>query len=101
VTVFAGYGCSAKYPPPANVLCLAFGRRQAPSSGNFLCVGLAMTTLFGGFDPAFYETYAAHYPLPENYRQQWTIANLYPLLIHLNLFGRSYLPNILHTIQDF
>ncbi len=60
-----------------------------------------MTTLFGGFNPAFYEAYAAHYPLPENYRQQWTIANLYPLLIHLNLFGISYLPNILHTIQDF
>lgn len=60
-----------------------------------------MTSLFGGFSPAFYEAYAAHYPLPENYRRQWTIANLYPLLIHLNLFGISYLPNILHTIQDF
>ena len=89
-------------------------------SGNFLCddqgrpvlidpavyyghrsVDLAMTTLFGGFEPVFYEAYAAHYPLPANYRQQWTIANLYPLLIHLNLFGRSYLPNILHTIQSF
>lgn len=89
-------------------------------SGNFLCddqnrpvlidpavyyghrsIDLAMTTLFGGFDQPFYDAYTWHYPLPSNYRQQWTIANLYPLLIHLNLFGTSYLPNILHTIQTF
>jgi protein-ribulosamine 3-kinase len=89
-------------------------------SGNFLCddqdrpvlidpavyyghrsIDLAMTTLFGGFEPTFYEAYTWHYPLPNNHRQQWTIANLYPLLIHLNLFGLSYLPNILHTIQGF
>jgi protein-ribulosamine 3-kinase len=89
-------------------------------SGNFLCddkdqpvlidpavyyghrsIDLAMTTLFGGFDPAFYDAYHWHYPLPVNHRQQWTIANLYPLLIHLNLFGPGYLPNILHTIQGF
>ena len=89
-------------------------------SGNFLCddhnrpvlidpavyyghrsIDLAMTTLFGGFDPAFYDAYHWHYPLPADHRQQWTIANLYPLLIHLNLFGQTYLPNILHTIQGF
>ncbi|MBS1662044.1 MAG: fructosamine kinase family protein [Bacteroidetes bacterium] len=89
-------------------------------SGNFLCdthskpvlidpavyfghrsVDLAMTTLFGGFAPAFYEAYAHHYPLPPNYREQWEICNLYPLLIHLNLFGKSYLANILNTIQRF
>jgi len=89
-------------------------------SGNFLCdeedhpvlidpavyyghrsMDLAMTTLFGGFDRSFYEAYAWHYPFPPNYQQQWDICNLYPLLIHLNLFGKSYLGNILHTIQRF
>ncbi len=89
-------------------------------SGNFLCddsgspvlidpaayfghrsVDLGMTTLFGGFEPAFYEAYDWHYPLPKGYREQWEIANLYPLLIHLNLFGMGYLSNILHTIQRF
>jgi len=79
------------------------------------------TTLFGGFDPAFYDAYNHHYPFPSNHRQQWEIANLYPLLIHLNLFGSrpssellrhtppgsypspalGYLRNILHTIQQF
>lgn len=48
---------------------------------------LAMTTLFGGFERPFYEAYAWHHPFPPNYQQQWDICNLYPLLIHLNLFG--------------
>jgi fructosamine-3-kinase len=109
------------------VLPSIFGDDEPPSllhgdlwSGNFLCdstgrpvlidpavyyghrcMDLAMTTLFGGFGPAFYESYAGHYPLPPNYKEQWEICNLYPLLIHLNLFGKSYLGNILHTIQRF
>jgi fructosamine-3-kinase len=62
---------------------------------------LGMTTLFGGFEKAFYEAYHYHSPFPANYRQQWEICNLYPLLIHLNLFGRSYLPQILRTIQSY
>jgi protein-ribulosamine 3-kinase len=89
-------------------------------SGNFLCddtgkpvlidpavyyghrsMDLAMTTLFGGFDGVFYESYQYHFPLPPNYKQQWEICNLYPLLIHLNLFGKGYLSDILHTIGRY
>lgn len=89
-------------------------------SGNFLCgtngrpvlldpavyyghrsVDLAMTTLFGGFASLFYEAYHHHYPFPPNHRGQWDICNLYPLLIHLNLFGESYLSPILNTIRVF
>ena len=78
-----------------------------------------MPPLFGGFETGFYEAYAWHYPLPDNHREQWAIANLYPLLVHLNLFGSDlrvapqarpsivphatlgYLSNILDTIQGF
>jgi protein-ribulosamine 3-kinase len=86
-------------------------------SGNFLCdenglpvlidpavyfgnrhMDLAMTTLFGGFDHAFYDSYHDQFPLPKNHRQIWDICNLYPLLIHLNLFGKSYLHDILQTV---
>ena len=89
-------------------------------SGNFLCdekgkpvlidpavyyghrsMDMAMTTLFGGFDASFYESYNYHFPLPVNYRQQWEVCNLYPLLIHLNLFGKSYLADILNTIRRY
>lgn len=78
-------------------------------SGNFLCnqhqkpvlidpathfghpaSDLALATLFGGFAPAFYEAYHYHAPLSTNCRAQWDICNLYPLLVHLILFGSSY-----------
>jgi fructosamine-3-kinase len=62
---------------------------------------LAMTTLFGGFQKAFYESYHYYYPFPENYQQQWDICNLYPLLIHLNLFGKSYQSDIVRTIAQY
>jgi fructosamine-3-kinase len=64
-------------------------------------VDLAMTTLFGGFDRAFYDSYHSAYPLPAGYRQQWEVCNVYPLLIHLNLFGESYLGDILRTIERY
>ncbi|MBA2500342.1 MAG: fructosamine kinase family protein [Chitinophagaceae bacterium] len=62
---------------------------------------LAMTTLFGGFDPAFYESYHYFYPLPKNHKQQWEICNLYPLLVHVNLFGESYVPKVRSVLKKF
>lgn len=51
---------------------------------------LAMTELFGGFPPAFYEAYEAAWPLAPGYAQRRDIYNLYHVLNHLNLFGGSY-----------
>jgi protein-ribulosamine 3-kinase len=89
-------------------------------SGNFLCgeagtpvlvdpavyyghrsMDLAMTTLFGGFDKRFYEAYAHWHPLPANHAEQWEVCNLYPLLIHLNLFGQGYLSSIAAALHRF
>jgi fructosamine-3-kinase len=50
-------------------------------------------------DPAVLNDH--HYRLPPNYRRQWEVANLYPLLIHLTGFGQAYQPNILQIIQRF
>lgn len=52
---------------------------------------LAMTQLFGGFPPDFYAAYNADWPLDAGYRARQTLYNLYHVLNHLNLFGRSYL----------
>jgi fructosamine-3-kinase len=52
---------------------------------------LAMTELFGGFSPAFYQAYQAVYPLDPGYTRRKTLYNLYHILNHLNLFGPSYL----------
>lgn len=57
-----------------------------------------MTTLFGGFDPLFYQAYQHHAPLAAQHKMQWTICNIYPLLIHLLLFGKSYLPRIRQSL---
>ncbi len=62
---------------------------------------LAMTTLFGGFDKVFYESYNYHFRFPANYSEQWEICNLYPLLVHLNLFGRGYLSQVENTLRKF
>jgi fructosamine-3-kinase len=52
---------------------------------------LAMTELFGGFSPAFYQAYQAVYPLSPGYAVRKTLYNLYHILNHLNLFGQGYL----------
>ena len=51
---------------------------------------LAMTELFGGFPPAFYEAYRAEYPLDAGYATRKQLYNLYHVLNHLNLFGGGY-----------
>lgn len=51
---------------------------------------LAMTELFGGFDPEFYAAYRAAWPLDAGYATRKTLYNLYNILNHANLFGGSY-----------
>jgi fructosamine-3-kinase len=65
------------------------------------CIDLGMTRLFGGFDKIFYEAYDYHYSLPENFEEQADVCNLYPLLIHLNLFGSGYLSSIQSILYQF
>ncbi|MFY0627981.1 MAG: fructosamine kinase family protein [Reichenbachiella sp.] len=62
---------------------------------------LAFTQLFGGFDKIFYDAYHASYPLEKEFNKRVEIYNLYPLLVHLNLFGTSYLAQIVSTLKRF
>ncbi len=50
----------------------------------------AMTKLFGGFYEVFYSSYHQAYPLQPGYDDREDLYTLYPLLVHLNLFGASY-----------
>lgn len=52
---------------------------------------IAMTELFGGFEPAFYSAYRSNSPLPDGYPLRRELYNLYHMLNHLNLFGTGYL----------
>jgi protein-ribulosamine 3-kinase len=86
------YMCSVNEEPVLIDPAVYFGHRS---------IDLAMTTLFGGFDKIFYEAYHYYLPLPRNYQQQWEVCNLYPLLIHLFLFGSGYRSQIEHTLSKF
>jgi len=62
---------------------------------------LAFTLLFGGFHDRFYQSYHTHFPLLPDWRQRVDLYNLYPLLVHLNLFGSSYLPDIERILRRY
>lgn len=70
------------------------------------CVGhreadLAMTELFGGFSGKFYEAYREAAPLQPGYEKRRDFYNLYHLLNHLNLFGRSYLSSVRRIVEEY
>lgn len=64
-------------------------------------VDIAMTRLFGGFPSAFYHAYQEVWPLLPGWADRLEVYNLYPLLVHLNLFGVAYLPGIDKVLKRF
>lgn len=62
---------------------------------------LAMTLLFGGFDNDFYESYHRHFPLESDWRNRADIFNLYPLLVHVNIFGGGYAGEVMSIVKRF
>ncbi|HVU83087.1 MAG TPA: fructosamine kinase family protein [Rhodanobacteraceae bacterium] len=51
---------------------------------------LAMLILFGAPPPAFFDAYAGHAPLRQDWRARAPLYNLYHLMNHVNLFGAGY-----------
>lgn len=89
-------------------------------SGNFLCttgnapalidpavyyghreMDLAFSRLFGGFSPEFYSAYNEAFPLAPGAEERVDICNLYPLLVHVNLFGGSYAAQVGGILSRF
>lgn len=62
---------------------------------------LAMTRLFGGFQEAFYQAYQESFPLDKGWEDRVVLCQLYPLLVHLLLFGRSYRPAVEKVIKAY
>lgn len=62
---------------------------------------IAMTVLFGGYDRVFYEAYHATFPLESGWQERTALWNLYPLLIHLLLFGKNYHNNLMQSVKKF
>lgn len=62
---------------------------------------LAMSKLFGGFEEEFYEAYNDVFPLEKHWEQRMAVCNLYPLLVHVNLFVGSYIQSVKNIISRF
>ena len=65
-------------------------------------IELAFTTLFGTFGDPFFHRYQEIRPIrPGFFEERRDIYNLYPLLVHVRLFGGSYLHSVDRTLQRF
>jgi len=53
-------------------------------------IDLAMMQLFGGFGPRVFDAYAEAHPLEPGHAERVALHQLYPLMVHVNLFGSGY-----------
>jgi fructosamine-3-kinase len=60
---------------------------------------IAYTQLFGGFDYEFYTAYEEAFPLQQGFDKRADVYNLYPLLVHVNLFGGGYANQVRSILQ--
>lgn len=72
----------------------------APYYGNRE-MDIAMSLLFGGFDKQFYSLYEEIFPMEKNFRQRIRLYQLYPLLVHLNLFGSGYFMQVKEILEAY
>ena len=61
-------------------------------------VDLAMSRLFGGFSSRFYDAYFEVSPAQPGIEDRISLYQLYYLLVHLNIFGRSYLASVTDAV---
>ncbi len=65
-------------------------------------IELAFSTLFGTFGQAFFGRYQELRPLaPGFFEERRDLYNLYPLLVHVRLFGGSYVGSVDRTLSRF
>lgn len=87
-----------------NVLCDAQGHPVLIDPAVYYGhreMDLAMTRLFGGFDPGLYTAYQAEWALEQGWEERVDLCNLYPLLVHVNLFGGSYVAQVEAVLKRF
>ena len=64
-------------------------------------IELAFTQMFGGFGGDFYSSYRAVYPLEPGFEERADIYNIYPHMVHVNLFGTSYLGGVERVLKRY
>lgn len=71
---------------------VSFGHRE---------MDIAMTMLFGGFTKKFYECYDEVFPLQPKFQKRVKIYQLYYLMVHVNIFGKSYLKSVEDILDSY
>jgi protein-ribulosamine 3-kinase len=71
---------------------ISFGHRE---------MDIGMTKLFGGFSEEFYLAYFDEFPLENAWEERVDLCNIYPLLVHLNIFGAAYYSQLMHNVKSF
>ena len=65
-------------------------------------IELAFTTLFGTFGRPFFDRYQEIRPIRAGFfEERRDLYNLYPLLVHVSLFGGSYIQAVDRTLRHF
>jgi fructosamine-3-kinase len=64
-------------------------------------IELSFTQMFGGFDRLFYDSYLEVYPLESGFEHRVEIYNIYPHLVHVNMFGTSYLGGVTNVLRKY
>jgi len=62
---------------------------------------IAMTNLFGGFGESFYHYYNSAFPLEKGWEGRTKYCNVYPLLVHVILFGGNYVSELKEQLIEF
>ena len=62
---------------------------------------LAMMKLFGGFSARVFDAYGEVAPLEQGFEERVALWQLYPLLVHLKLFGGSYLGRVAEVVSRY
>lgn len=87
-----------------NCLCGRDGRAwliDPAVYGGHRELDLAMMRLFGGFSERTFDAYAESFPLAGGYRERVALMQLYPILVHVNLFGGSYVASARRIIDRY
>ena len=64
-------------------------------------VDLAMMRLFGGFSPRVFHAYEEVFPLAAGHEERVGLWQLWPLLVHVVLFGGSYAGSLKRTLARY
>ena len=62
---------------------------------------LAMMRLFGGFGTRVFSAYREAMPLAPGADERVALYQLYPLLVHVNLFGGSYVGSVKRALSEY